>query len=216
MGCSASKAGGGVRGRGHQSPPIAPEPTDVDDNKPEAWLSAATSTKTDFHTHTTESSSFYGFKGGGRSLASLGSTAESNPRSEGGSELGSVSLFSTSSKRSGGFGGFGGFGGEKLSEHSDEEGFEEDFEDDDKQPTPSSASAAAATAPLGAKRPGLAPLKAEVSPSRRRSADVDAPAPAARYAFLLLIMLCPSSFFPHVGWETWSWSVGEPFACIFF
>lgn len=44
--------------------------------------------------------------------------------------MGSMSLFSASSKRSG-----GGFGlGEKLSELSDEEDFEEDFEDDNERP----------------------------------------------------------------------------------
>lgn len=177
MGCATSKETG-VLGRGHQSPPIAPEPTQVEDGdskRPEALLSAVPSTKTVFNTHTTQASSFYGFKGGGRSLASLGSTAD-NARSEGGSELGSMSVFSSSSKERATF---GGFGGEKLSELDNEEEFEEDFEDfDEKRPTPSAAKLLP-----GAKRPGgLAPLKSEASPSGRRS---DVGAPVAR------CVLCP-------------------------
>lgn len=189
MGCATSKETG-VLGRGHQSPPIAPEPTQVEDDgdskRPEALLSAAASSKAVFNTHTTQASSFYGFKGGGRSLASLGSTAD-NARSEGGSELGSVSVFSSSSKERGAY---GGFGGEKLSELDNEEEFEEDFEDfDEKQPTPSAAKLLP-----GAERPGgLAPLKPEASPSVRLS-DVGAPAPVARCALCPLHILSAGVF----------------------
>lgn len=182
MGCSGSKESR----RGYQSPPIAPEPPETDDSKPEALLSASTSTKTaDFHTHTTDASSFDGFKGGVRSLPSLG---ESNPRSDGGSELGSMSLFSASasSKRSGG-GGFG-FSGEKLSEHSDEEDMDEDFEDDDTRPSTTGEGAAAAAAETpdalegapeaAGEGPGFSPLASDASPSRRRTSDAGAPASA--------------------------------------
>lgn len=175
MGCSTSKERGSVLGRGStQSPPVAPEPVEVEDHKPEALMSAATSTKaSSFHTHSTEASSFYGFKGGGRSLASLGSTtAESMPQSEGGSELGSVSLFSSSSKRS------TGFGADRLSEHSDEEEIDEDFEDDDVEPTTRSESRDTP----GAKRPDLDPIKAEMSPSSRTQSKADTSASAIRYA----------------------------------
>ncbi|CAN0118651.1 unnamed protein product, partial [Laminaria digitata] len=120
--------------------PIAPEPVEIDDSKPEALQSAPIASKPNFHTHITETSSFYGFKGGGRSSTSFASTvgSTSNPRSEGGSEreMGPLSLASASSRRSSGFSGGGGVGGEKLSEQSDEEAFEEeDFEDDDERPT---------------------------------------------------------------------------------
>lgn len=189
MGCSTSKDTGTVLGRGHPSPPIAPEPVEIDDTKPETLLSAPVASNTNFHTHITETSSFYGFKGGGRSSTSFASTVGSNPRSEGGSEreLGAPSLPSASSRRSSGFSGGGGVGGEKLSEQSDEEAFEEeDFEDDDERPTAGPArindnarSVGAGAGPdrLGdVERPGqgLTPLQAERSPSRRNADDVGA------------------------------------------
>ena len=178
-------------GRAHPSPPIAPEPVEIDDTKPEALLPAPVASKTNFHSHITETSSFYGFKGGGRSSTSFASTVGSNPRSEGGSEreLGPLSLASASSRRSSGFTGGGGVGGEKLSEQSDEEAFEEeDFEDDDERPTAgpgrindnsgrSVAAAGAGPGRLGVvERPGqgLTPLQANLSPSRRHANAVGA------------------------------------------
>ena len=191
MGCSTSKEAGSVLGRAHPSPPIAPEPVEIDDTKPEALLPAPVASKTNFHSHITETSSFYGFKGGGRSSTSFASTVGSNPRSEGGSEreLGPLSLASASSRRSSGFTGGGGVGGEKLSEQSDEEAFEEeDFEDDDERPTAgpgrindnsgrSVAAAGAGPGRLGVvERPGqgLTPLQANLSPSRRHANAVGA------------------------------------------
>lgn len=184
MGCSLSK---------ETNPPIAPEPlpdtvSNINDSKrpepagsnakdgrrPEALLSAATSTKTAFHTHTTDASSFYGFKGGGRSMNSLGSTAEAShhARSEGSSEVGS--LLSSSSKKS------GGFSGNKLCEQSDEEGFEEDFEDDDERPSPRTRRTSGAGTASSSKQLGLAPMKSNKSPSLRiRAATSPPPAPAA-------------------------------------
>lgn len=177
-------------GRAHPSPPIAPEPVEIDDTKPETLLSAPVASKTNFHTHITETSSFYGFKGGGRSSTSFASTVGSNPRSEGGSEReGPLSLASASSRRSSGFSGSGGVGGEKLSEQSDEEAFEEeDFEDDDERPTAGPgrindiagrrvAAAGAGPAGLGdveRQGQGLTPLQAELSPSRKHADDVGA------------------------------------------
>lgn len=122
MGCSGSKEG--IPETTSRPGPIVtaamPESEDDHNNK-------KTSTKT-FDTHTTEASSYSGFRGSGPSFQSLPSTTGSIPRSEGGSDIGSLSLFSASSKRSG-------FGvGEKLSELSDEEGFEEDFEDAEERP----------------------------------------------------------------------------------
>ena len=113
MGCSGSKE--------EVSEPTS-RPARIETPIPEREDDHKTSTKT-FDTHTTEASSYLGFRG--PSFQSLPSTTGSNPRSEGGSDIGSISIFSASSKRSGGFG-----VGEKLSELSDEEGFEEDFEED--------------------------------------------------------------------------------------
>eukprot|EP00752_Nemacystus_decipiens_P004430 g4043.t1 len=120
MGCSGSKEEvpeTTSRPARIETPIPIPEREDQDHHK--------TSTKT-FDTHTTEASSYSGFRNSSApSFQSLPSTTGSNPRSEGGSDIGSMSLFSASSKRSGGFG-----VGEKLSELSDEEGFDEDFEED--------------------------------------------------------------------------------------
>lgn len=119
MGCSGSKEVTETTSRpGPIETTSTSRPESEDDNK-------KTSTKT-FDTHTTEASSYSAFRGSGPSFQSLPSTTGSNPRSEGGSDM---SIFSASSKRSGGFG-----VGEKLSELSDEEGFEEDFEDDEEGP----------------------------------------------------------------------------------
>lgn len=182
-------------GRGHPSPPIAPEPVEVDDAKPEALQSAPVASKPNFHTHITETS-LYGFKGGGRSSTSFASTGgSSNPLTlEGGSELGSLSLASATSRRSIGFSGGGSVGGEKLSEQSDEEASEEeDFEDDDERPTAvgrgridadTDRSNAGPDAKIGAvERPeqGLTPLQAELSPSRRRTEDIGANASAVSF-----------------------------------
>ena len=110
-----------------------------------------------FDSHTTEASSNLGFRGSGPSFHSLPSTSESFARSDGGgsSDMGSMSLFSASSKRS-----IGGFGvGEKLSELSDEEGFEEDFEDTDEgERRDSGARAGDRPTPLRAADSGEAPV----------------------------------------------------------
>lgn len=156
MGCSGSK---------EEAPQAAPRPerivppipeSEADDHK----TKPSRTLNTTFDTHTTEASSFSGFRGSGPSLPSfqsLPSTIGSNPRSEGGSEM---SLFSASSKRS-----VGGFGaGDKLSELSDEEGFEEDFEDDEDE---------AGSVRGGRARPGDRPTPL--------SAAGAAPAPASRY-----------------------------------
>lgn len=128
MGCSSSKP---ERAEGSASSIPGSRHEDEDEAVPETGGSSKKQPAHRlFHSHTTEASSNLGFRGSGPSVQSFPSTTESFPRSEGGSDMGSMSLFSASSKRS-----TGGFGiGEKLSELSDEEGFEEDFEDADEGP----------------------------------------------------------------------------------
>lgn len=148
------------------SPP-APEAVEDDSKRPES----------SFNTHTTQAwSSFSGpsFGGSGPSFQSLPSTTGSNPRSDGDSDIGSMSLFSASSKRSGA----GGFS--KLSELSDEEGFEEDFEEDVEEDSEQSRPARGARA--GGDRP--APLSA---------AGAAAPDPSARCVLGCLLQVSCSS-----------------------
>lgn len=179
MGCSGSKEDDGVKNqRGPQTPPAATEPTKAD-AMPGALLSAIASSKTNLHTLTTEAAteagtepSFYGYKGGEQSSASI---EESNPprstRSEGFTD---TSLFSTtSSKRSGGF---TGYSGEKLSEQSDEEDIEDDFEDIDEGRTPGrgTVGAVGSSRASSAKRAGVSSLAAGASPAHRSSPSTDA------------------------------------------
>eukprot|EP00903_Cladosiphon_okamuranus_P017117 g15770.t1 len=120
MGCSGSK---------EQTPETTSRPRgiSIDTRIPESEEDHKKSSTKTFDTHTTEASSCSVFRGSsGPSFQGLPSTTGSNPRSEGGFDIGSLSLGSASSKRSG----LGFEVGEKLSELSDEEGFEEDFEED--------------------------------------------------------------------------------------
>lgn len=125
MGCSGSKKGAeppAAAVPSRTSPPAAPEAVQAVQVKDDSKRPQSSS-----HTHTTQawsSPSRPSFGGCGPSFQSLPSTTGSNPRSEGDSDIGSMSLFSSTSKRSTG----GGFS--KLSELSDEEGFEDDFEED--------------------------------------------------------------------------------------
>lgn len=166
MGCSGSKGDDAVKNqRGPQTPSPATKPTEAD-AMPEALLSAIASS-TLLTTEAGTEPSFYGYKGGDQSSASIG---ESNPprstRSEGFTD---TSLYSTgSSKKSGGS---TGCSGEKLSEHSDEEDIEDDFEDVDERRTPGrgTVGAVGTSRALGAKRAGVSSLAAGASPAHRNS-----------------------------------------------
>lgn len=133
MGCSASTEAGRVTQS--SSPPIAPEPVEEeeeDDIRHEIIVTSTATSKTELDTHSTQTSSFYGFKGGGRSI---GSGSDNNPRSDGSER--SFTTYSTSSKDR------GSSSGGKLSENDEESDFEEaDFEDidDDFVGKPSSSS----------------------------------------------------------------------------
>ncbi|CAM9492314.1 unnamed protein product [Pylaiella littoralis] len=164
MGCSGSKKGAeppAAAVPSRTSPPAAPEAVQAVQVKDDSKRPQSSS-----HTHTTQawsSPSRPSFGGCGPSFQSLPSTTGSNPRSEGDSDIGSMSLFSSTSKRSTG----GGFS--KLSELSDEEGFEDDFEEDSEKdsqrprpdggvraggdrPAPLSSAGATAPAPPVARR----------------------------------------------------------------
>lgn len=97
------------------APPLSePEPGEDSRRKTAAHREKLFSTmpKTSYNTHTTASSSYTG----------------SNPRSDGGSDIGNMSQHSSYSRRSGA----GGFGGEECLEEVSSE--ESDFEDDEERP----------------------------------------------------------------------------------
>lgn len=177
MGCSASTEAG--RATLSASPPIVPEPVEPEeehDSRPEVLLTNSKSSKTELNTHSTQASSFYGFRGGGRSI---GSGSDNNPRSDGSGR--SFATFSSSSKDR------GSSNGEKLSEKDEESDFEEDdFEDvdDDYVGKSSSSSKFGEILRLSAKRAESAqgrPATGDVSQQGGESSSVDTRPSASRW-----------------------------------